>query len=136
MASLGRADRISLGIVVVVTAAGVALFPDLPSKMAIHFSASGTPDNYVPRFVAVGFVPAIMLVTVAVVRGAARLDPPDDSRSMDVIVLGTTALLGAIHLLVLAWNLGYRVPMTLVAVGAVVWATAMTGYVVFREQAG
>jgi len=136
MASIARADWLSVGIVIAVTAVGVVLLPDLLPAVAIHFSASGTPDNYVPRLLTVVFVPFVMLATVAIVRGAARLDPPNDPRSMDVVVVGTTTLLGAIHLVVLGWNLGYRVPMTLVSVGAVAWMTVIAGYVVLNQYFG
>lgn len=100
--SLRRAERISIGIVVGATAIGIALAPRLPAEVAIHFAASGAPDNYVPRIVALFSVPVVALATITVVRGAARLDPPNDPRSIDTLVVGMTAMLCAIHLLVLA----------------------------------
>ena len=80
MGSLGRADWLSLGIVAAATAVGLVVVPGLPPKMAIHFAASGEPDDYVPRSVAVISVPLVALATIALVRGAARLDPPNDPR--------------------------------------------------------
>jgi len=128
-----RADRLSLGIVVFVTPVGLALVPQPPADVAVHFSASGTPDNYVPQFVAVLSVPVVTVATIAVLRGAARFDPPSDPHSIDALVLGVTVLFGAVHLLVVGWNLGYRAPMSVVAVGAVISTVALAGYVVFRE---
>ena len=128
-----RADRAALALVAVTAALGLALAPRLPAEVAVHFTAAGEPDNYVPRLVALALAPAVAVATLAVVRGAARLDPPNDPRSIDAVVLGTTGLLAAVHLLVLAWNLGYRVPMSLVAAGAVLWTLALAGYVVLRE---
>lgn len=133
MISLRGADRIPFRMVIAATAFGLALAPRLPAELAIHFGASGTPDNYVPRIVALFSVPVISLATIAVVRGAARLDPPTDPRSIDTLVVGTTATLSTLHLLVHAWNVGYAVPMSLVAVGAVVWMLALAGWVVLRE---
>jgi uncharacterized membrane protein len=135
MVSLARADWLSVGIVVGVTAVGFALLPNLPADMAIHFSVSGTPNTYAPRFWAVVTLPVVMLAMILVVRGAARVDPPNDPRSIDVIVVGTTLLLGGVHLFVLGWNLGYRIPFSLVVAGILLWTTAIVGYVVVREEA-
>lgn|GEM_PF-2788704 len=44
-----------------------------------------------------------------------------------------TALFDALDLLVLGWNLGYRVPMSVVVVGTVLSTVALAGYVVLRE---
>lgn len=130
-----RADWLSLLLIVATTAAGFVLLPRLPAEVAIHFTAGGTPDNHVSPLVAVLSVPAIALVVIAVVRAAARYDPPKDPRSIDVLLVGVTAMLCAIHLLVLGWNLGYAVSMTAVVVGAVLWTFGLAAYVVVRETA-
>jgi hypothetical protein len=52
---------------------------------------------------------------------------------MDVVVVWTTALLAGVHLFVLGWNLGYRVPVVVVIAGSVLWAMALGGYVILRE---
>ena len=128
-----RADGAALALVAAMAAIGLALVPRLPAEVAVHFTAGGTPDSYLPRLVAVALGPVAALATLAVVRGAARVDPPNDPRSIDAVVVGTTLLLAAVHLLVLGWNLGYRVPIPLVAAGAVLWTLALVGYVVVRE---
>lgn len=130
-----RSDWLALSLVVATAAVGVALLPRLPAEVAIHFSAGGTPDNFVPRSVAVVMLPLIAVGTIAIVRLAARVDPPNDPRSIDVLIVGVTGLLCAIHLLVLGWNLGYAVPISLVVVGAVLWTSGLAGYVVLRENA-
>jgi FtsH-binding integral membrane protein len=130
------ADRLALGVVAGVTAVGVVLGPELPATVAVHCAAGGTPDGYAPRGWAVAAGPAVALATLLVLRGAARVDPPADPRSVDALVVGTTATLGAVYLLVLGWNLGYPVPMALVVPGAVVVTLALAGYVVVREVGG
>lgn len=130
-----RADWLSLSFVAATALVGFALLPRLPTEVAIHFTAGGTPDNHVSPLVAVLMLPAIALVVIAVVRGAARIDPPKDPRSIDVLLVGVTAMLCAIHLLVLAWNLGYAVSMNAVVVGAVLWTGGLAAYVVVREAA-
>ena len=102
--------------------------------MAIHFSATGTPDNYVSKPTAVFLLPAIMLGTVAFLAGALRVDPPDDPHIASVTAVSTMGFMAAIHGLVLAWNLGYPVPFDLVIVGSLVWGIALTGYVAAQER--
>jgi uncharacterized membrane protein len=128
-----RADRLSLVVLAVVTAAGLALLPRLPEAVAVHFAGSGAPDNYVSRSVAVFSGPALVLATIIVIRAAAHLDPPTDERSVDTLVLGIAAMEGVVYLLVLGWNIGYAVPLSLVVVGSVLWTLALAGYVVLRE---
>ncbi|MFW6320476.1 MAG: DUF1648 domain-containing protein [Halohasta sp.] len=125
---------LSLGLVVLTAAAGVALWPRLPAEMAIHFSATGTPDNSVSKPLAVFLMPAIMLGTLAVLAGALRVDPPEDPHIPAVTAVSTMGFMAAIQGLVLAWNLGYPVPFDLVIGGAVLWVLALTGYVTARER--
>ncbi|WP_268899441.1 DUF1648 domain-containing protein [Haloarcula nitratireducens] len=113
--------------------AGVALYPRLPAEMAIHFSASGTPDNFVSKAVAVALLPTIMLATLCIIEVAMRTDPPDDPRTAAVVTVATTALMAAVHGLILAWNLGYPVPFDLVLLGVAVWTVGVCGYAIRRE---
>lgn len=118
----------------VTTAIGLVLWPSLPPEVAIHFSAAGTPDGYVPRAVGVVLVPAVMVVTYAVIEAAVRYDPPDDDRVATVTTVATMGLLAALHVLVLAWNLGYAVPFELVTLGVLAWGIGLCGYVLRRER--
>ena len=82
----------------------------------------------VSKALAVVLLPAVMLATLAVLRVAARFDPPDDERAFTVTVVETMLLLAVIQFLVLGWNLGYVVSMDAVLVGAVLWAITLVGY--------
>jgi len=128
-----RTDRLAVGVVAVTALAGVALWPQLPAEVAIHFGASGTPDNYVPKAVGVFLLPAIMLGTLVVVRVSMRVDPPSNPMTGPVVTLATMGFLSAIHLLVLAWNAGYPVPLDGILVGSLVWAGLLVAYVVRNE---
>ena len=129
MRSLDKADAVGIALAVATALAGVALWPRLPGQMAVHFGVGGTPDNFVPKAVGVFIVPALMPATLAVMNGAARLDPPDSYRVFDVAKLWTTAILAYVQGFVLAWNLGYELSPTVVlapvlgsAAVLVVWA--------------
>lgn len=131
--SLNRTDWLAVGIVALTALAGVALWPQLPAEVAIHFSASGTPGNYVPKAVGVFLLPAVMAVTLLVMRAAMRFDPPDDPRVGRVGTMATMSLIGGLHVLVLGWNLGYPVPFDLVFVGSLLWGAVLCGYAIRRE---
>jgi uncharacterized membrane protein len=128
-----RTDCLATALLVLATLAGVALWPQLPAEVAIHFSASGTPDNYVPKAVGVLMLPAIMLGTLAVLRLSLHFDPPSDPMTGPVVTVATMGFLGAIHLLVLGWNAGYPVPLDGLIVGSLVWAALITAYVIRTE---
>jgi uncharacterized membrane protein len=135
MLGWSRADALNVGIVLVAALAGGVLWPDLPAEVAIHFSASGTPDSYVPKAVGVALLPAIMLAVFLFVRMTLRYDPPGDPRVPGVVTVATTGLLGAVHVLVLAWNAGYPVALGYLLPGVLVWAALLVGYVYRREGA-
>lgn len=135
MVTLRPADWLAAALALATVLVGVAVLPSLPERVAIHFSAGGTPNNYVSPVVAVLVLPLLMLGTVAVVRVAEAADPPNDPRSIDAVVVGVSALLGVVQVLVLAWNLGYAVPMSAVVVLAVCAAFALAGFVGVRESA-
>ncbi|WP_299266101.1 DUF1648 domain-containing protein [Halorientalis sp.] len=131
--SLTRLDAMSGGLALLTALAGLAVYPRLPAEMAIHFSASGQPDTFAPKAVAVAAVPVVMVLTHAVLRWSARVDPPDDPRTMTGITVATMLLLAAVQGLVLAVNLGYAVPFDLVLVGVLAWGTLVAGYGIVRE---
>ena len=112
---LSRLDAASVALIALTAVLGIALWPRLPSRVAIHFSASGVPGNYVSRPIAVFGMPVVMVATVLFLRGVARVDPPTDRRSFDVIVCSTVFLLAVVQSFALAWNLGYRIPFAVLS---------------------
>jgi len=134
VARLRTTTVVTLALVVGSTAIGLLVWSRLPAEMAIHFSATGTPDTYVSKPIGVFLLPAIMLGTLVFLAGAFRVDPPDDPRIASVTAVSTMGFMAAVQGLVLAWNLGYPVPFDLVTVGVVLWGAALVGYVVVRER--
>ena len=122
------------GLIILLTIlAGILIYADLPAHFAIHFSASGTPDNFVPPIVGITLMPAIMLTTLIFLRYTPTLDPTADLAVLRVTTLATMALLGAVHGIVLAFNVGYPVNMNLVLPGVVIWTIAVMGYAFYAD---
>ena len=128
-----RSDSLALGISALASLFGIALWPQLPAEVAVHFSGSGTPDNYVPKAVGVALLPAIMLATLLVLNVSTAVDPPSNPQTGPVITVATTAFLGAVHVAVLAWNAGYPVPLDGLLVGSLVFGALLVGYTLWRE---
>jgi uncharacterized membrane protein len=133
-ARVTRYDLAAVGTVVATLLLGVALWPRLPAEVAVHFSPTGEPGNYVSRTDAVVGLPAGMALTLLVLWGAGRLDPPNNPRVYGAVVWSTMVLLGAVHAYVLAWNLGHRPPFALVPVGVAVWAVLVVATMLRHER--
>jgi uncharacterized membrane protein len=128
-----RSAVLSGGLIALTALVSLALYPRLPADVAIHFSASGTPDNYVANPVGVALLPVVMVLTFVFMQWVVRYDPPTDPQVPAVVTVATMGFLGTLHVLVLGWNLGYPVPFDLVVVGSLVWAAGLCGYAVRRE---
>lgn len=124
---MGTQRRLTAGVLIagVATAASALALPDLPARVAIHFDASGTPNDYASQAVAAAFVPAFMLCLLALFEGVVRVDPLRENLRAsegvyDGVVIVTLAFLAFVHGLLLAYNVGYAVPIgdaTFFAVG-------------------
>ncbi|ELZ28131.1 hypothetical protein C475_04980 [Halosimplex carlsbadense 2-9-1] len=130
---LDRYDWLSLALIVATLLSGLALWEQLPAEMAVHFSASGEPDNVTSKPVAVVSLPALMLATMLFIEGAGRIDPPEDPSVLGVVTAATMALMAAVQGLLFAWNLGHEVPFGLFMAGVAVWMVVVVGYTVARE---
>lgn len=131
-------DVISTALLLAATLGGIVTYPALPEQTAIHFTAIGTPNNYVPRYLAVILLPGIMLATLQFLRYAPSIDPrfqgTSDLHVLNVTTLATMALLTALHAIVLGWNLGHHIDMTLVLGGILIWAAALVAYSLWKDR--
>lgn len=125
-----RVDAVAVGLLTVVAAAGLLLWPSLPERMAIHWGVGGAPDSYVSRPLATVGLPAFGTATVAFVRLSQRWTRTSRAEA-NVSVLALGVVVAWTGVLVLAWNLGYRFD-PLVAVLPVV-ALALAAAVAVRS---
>jgi uncharacterized membrane protein len=127
------ADAVSLALLAGVTLLGVALWPRLPSEMAVHFDASNTPDNYVSKPVGVFLTPAVGVAVAAFTRLSARVDPTADPRTLDAAVAFVGLVVAYVHALVLAWNLGVRYDIGVAVAPVLLGAGGLTVYALHRD---
>ena len=104
-----RYDFFAVALISFVTLLALLFWPELPSKMAIHWSG-GTPDSFVSKALAVFGLWAIGIGTVIFV----RLAPPSlRNADPNLTVLFIGGVFAWAQGLVLVWNLGYRFNMVL-----------------------
>lgn len=94
----------------------LAVYARLPDPMAVHWSAAGRPDGWMPRRFAAFFGPVFLLVIWQVLHLARRADPrqANDDRfddAYETIVAAVLLLLLATHVITIAVALGVRVPV-------------------------
>jgi immunity protein, SdpI family len=104
----------------------VLAYPHLPPRMVVHWGLHGEPNGWADRSVGAFLVPALAVVLWVMMRWLPYTDPRFASyakfrSAYTTVVNAAIAVLLIVHLLALAFALGWRVPMTLavqVLVGA------------------
>ena len=115
MRLLARQRLVAAAVVGALLLLGVFLYPSLPERMAIHWSASGQVDGTTAKPVAVLSMPAIVVV-VSLLLGLTGSDAGDR-------IVGSVAmlLLLVVQITVFLINLGVDVPIVPIAMaGALV----------------
>ena len=109
------------GILAILAAAafGLAVRGRLPQQVASHWGADGQVNGWSSRNFLVLFVPAIGLVMAVVLSVAPTLDPkrrnfPLHARAYWVITNALLVFLAAVQVLVLGYNLGWKVDFSAV----------------------
>lgn len=117
-------DLLAVGLMSAVTLAALLFWAELPSQMAIHWSAGGA-DSFVSKPVAVFGLLALGVGTVVFVRLA-----PSSLRNTDpnATVLFVGVVLAWAQGLVLVWNLGYQVNMLLAVIPILILAGLFVVY--------
>lgn len=99
--------------------AGVLAAPDLPAELVTQWDAGGEPNGTLAKGPALVLVPALTLGLVGLFAVLPRLDPLGENiesfrAQYDWFAVVFAAYLSAIHLAVIAFNLGYEFDFTLV----------------------
>lgn len=129
-----RVDLAAVGLMAAVTAAGLLAWPDLPSRVAIHWSG-GSPDTYVSKPVGILGLFAFGVGVVAFVRLApSRLTNTPGGPGLSILFVGV--VFAWAQATVLLWNLGYRFDVGLATVPILVLAGLLVAYAYLGNPAG
>ena len=125
MTSPRLSTRLRFGVaallVAVGAAASLAAAPDLPERMVTTWNGAGEPTGTLSRTVGMWLVPGLGAALLGLFAVLPRIDPLGENVAAfrvhyDRFVVVFTAFLTAVHLAILAFNLGYPVDVTTLAV--------------------
>ncbi|ALS25502.1 hypothetical protein IJ21_00470 [Paenibacillus sp. 32O-W] len=97
---------------VAATVVSLTVYADLPERMALHFSGSGSPDNWGGKPFGAFALPVLILLLSALIIFSVKLEKDENKRrrteaSIGAIAAVVSAVLLAVHLFIVAYNLGY-----------------------------
>lgn len=103
-----------VGLVIIIIAAGLSFFayPSLPDEVVSHWNAQGQPDDTMAKFWGAALMPLVGLILWIILLVVPRIDPKRENiekfrASFDHFIISLFAFFLYIHVLMLAWNLGY-----------------------------
>lgn len=114
-----RNDGVALGLIAAVLLLGLLLWPHLPARVPIHWTAAGRANGWSSRAFAVFFLPAMSAALWLLLVFLPAVDPRRQNYTQflgvyRVMRLAVVALLAVIQTLVLAAALGHAVPIPVV----------------------
>lgn len=132
--NLRTSDLVAYALLVGSALVGLALWPTLPDRMAVHFGPGGNPDNVVAKPTAIVLAPAIGVVGVLLTRhgpdwGTRSYQGP---RTEAVTVVFVGGVIAYLQLFLYAWNVGVEVSPTLAVAPVLLAAGLLVGYVTLR----
>jgi uncharacterized membrane protein len=102
----------SITLIVLLFIISLYLYPQMPEQMAIHWGIEGTADGYGSKLIGLFFIPVVLVLLFPLMYVLPRIDPSkglEKFRSTyEWFVFGFLFYMGYVHLLSLAWNLGWR----------------------------
>jgi uncharacterized membrane protein len=136
---LSRRDIAGGAIVLLTAVASVLAAPDLPGEMAIHFDASGSPDRYTDRSLALAFGPLVGLALVVLFAALPRIDPLGENvaefrDAYDAVAVTSVALIAYVHGLMIAYNMDLAVNVTVAIAPAIAVLYYVVGVLLDRAE--
>lgn len=113
-----KSELVVLGIIMLSFVIGAFLYPRMPEKMASHWNAQGEVDGYMPRFMGLFFMPAVLIGLLLLFILIPKIDPlrkniEEFRKYYDGFVVLIVLFLLYVYTITLLWNLGTTVNMNL-----------------------
>lgn len=110
-------DGLALAAIGAAAAASIALYDELPDRVATHFDIHGQANGWMSRPLAAAFVPAMAFATWALLRGLPRVLPIADRErlrggALPLVAALTAVFMAAVHVVVLRVAIGPGVSPT------------------------
>ena len=108
-----RSELIAVGIVVILFAVGIYVYPQLPDTIASHWSTQGQVNGYMSKFWGLFFLPLISVGLVLLFVAIPRIDPLkaniEKFRTFyDRFVVLFMVFFFYFYLLTILWNMGVQ----------------------------
>ncbi|MGI6511719.1 MAG: SdpI family protein [Catenisphaera adipataccumulans] len=103
---------LSYVVILVCIGVGLILWPQLPEQIPTHFDASGTPNGWSGRFMAVIGLPLILLAVQALMLFVTKKDPKSENQPAKmnrILVMIIPILCVIIQSITLSYGLGHTV---------------------------
>ncbi|QIB73886.1 DUF1648 domain-containing protein [Halogeometricum borinquense] len=107
---LTRADIVGIAVLGATALVGLVFLPSLPDQFAIHFGMDGA-DSFVSTPVGLFLLPAIGIVTIVLLRSVSEMKEAGGVSGSYGFALAL--FLAYVQGVVLAWNLGFGVDVSL-----------------------
>jgi uncharacterized membrane protein len=95
----------------------ICFYRDLPLKMASHWGLNGEVNGYMSKFWGLFFTPITSLILYIILKIVPKIDPKikdshTSNQELERLTIVILIFLFYLHLLMIFWNLGYRINMT------------------------
>lgn len=110
-------DCVSILLIIASFAVSFVVLPDLPTLMASHWNTANVVDGYIRSDVGVFLFPTIIALLFASFKILPSFDPYKENYEefrpqYEIFTLVFTLFFSYVHILTLAWNLGYTFNMS------------------------
>jgi uncharacterized membrane protein len=104
-------------LIALMVGVGLATYPMLPARVASHWNAQGQVNGYSSRAFGAFFLPVLVLVLTGILLLVPLIDPLRGNiekfrKEFNLFIVVLAAFMLYIHILTLAWNVGYKFDLT------------------------
>jgi len=110
--------KIMAAIFIIAIALSIYFYPSMPEKMASHWNAEGKVNGYMSKNVALFLIPFIILPLSVLFIAIPKIDPlkaniENFRKYYDGFVILFLAFMLSLHLQIILWNIGIKVPFNI-----------------------